>query len=506
MKPSFHIGEAANRGVAGAIVWVLIAALSFCVSYANDRTGLFVLVYLFALMRLARAGSWRLAFYPGLATGLIIACVHLAFFYRIFSFGAAALWIVYAIWIAFFTALAWAGVRQVPSPWGWAMLPFLWVGLEYFRSELYYLRFSWLSPGYAFAGMPWQLPFRHLGVYGAGFVLASAACLAAFLWGRSKLLSGFTLLGAAGALVATGDLTGRPEILPAKSIHVAGIQMEFPTEKEVMDRLNGLVRRRPEVELVVLSEYTFDEPVPMKVREWCRKHRRYLVAGGKAPVPGGKFHNTAFVVGPDGEIVFEQVKAVPIQFFKDGLPAPEQKVWASPWGKLGICICYDLSYTRVTDQLVRLGAEALIVPTMDVADWGGRQHTLHARIAPVRAAEYGLPILRVASSGISQHVDEAGVVLAAASCPGEGEVIEGVLRLAGPGSIPLDRGLAPLAVAVTLATALFLVARGSLRMTRRRGHTAPASGVKGPPKEIISMPCPSTQTTSSSPRVRPGAG
>ena len=62
---------------------------------------------------------------------------------------------------------------------------------------------------------------------------------------------------------------------------------------------------------------------------------------------------------------------------------------------IGICICYDLSYRRVTDPLIRMGAQALIVPTMDVADWGRRQHELHARVAPVRAAEYGVPIFRL---------------------------------------------------------------------------------------------------------------
>ena len=61
----------------------------------------------------------------------------------------------------------------------------------------------------------------------------------------------------------------------------------------------------------------------------------------------------------------------------------------------------ELSYTRVTDWLVKLGAEALVVPTMDVADWGQAQHELHGRIAPARAADYGLPIFGLASSGIS---------------------------------------------------------------------------------------------------------
>ena len=31
-------------------------------------------------------------------------------------------------------------------------------------------------------------------------------------------------------------------------------------------------------------------------------------------------------------------------------------MWDSPWGRIGFCICYDLSYRRVTDRLAALGA------------------------------------------------------------------------------------------------------------------------------------------------------
>jgi apolipoprotein N-acyltransferase len=148
---------------------------------------------------------------------------------------------------------------------------------------------------------------------------------------------------------------------------------------------------------------------------------------------------------------------VPIQFFKDGLPAQEQKVWNSPWGKIGICICYDLSYTRVTDELVRQGAQLLIVPTMDVEDWGRHQHELHSRVAPVRAAEYGIPIFRVASSGISQAVTGGGNVVAQTRIPGGGEIFSAQLRLPTRGGLPLDRYLAPFCVAVTgILTAVLL--------------------------------------------------
>jgi len=239
--------------------------------------------------------------------------------------------------------------------------------------------------------------------------------------------------------------------------------MEFPAPLEVPAALDKLLDNHREAELFVLSEYTFDGPIPERVKAWCRKQKKYLIAGGKDPIDDGtEFFNTAFVVDPDGEIVFRQVKSVPIQFFKDGRPALEQKLWESPWGKLGLCVCYDLSYRSVTDELIRQGAQAIIAPTMDVADWGGYQHRLHARVAPVRAAEYGLPIFRVCSSGISQLIDGAGSVVASAPFPGEQAAISGPLELVRRGHLPLDHWLAPLASFVTAAIVLWLAGKALL--------------------------------------------
>jgi apolipoprotein N-acyltransferase len=226
-----------------------------------------------------------------------------------------------------------------------------------------------------------------------------------------------------------------------------------------------------------LSEYTLDGPVPDSLKNWCREHSRYLAIGGEEPVGADNYYNTAFVVGTNGDIVFKQAKSVPIQFFKDGLPAPEQKVWDSPWGKIGICICYDLSYTRVTDELVRQGAQLLIVPTMDVEDWGRHQHELHSRVAPVRAAEYGIPIFRVASSGISQAVSGGGNVVAQIPFGKNGEFFSAQLRLPSHGSLPLDRYLAPLCTGVTgivTAILLFLTWKDK-RAEKRKTGIAPVS-------------------------------
>ena len=248
----------------------------------------------------------------------------------------------------------------------------------------------------------------------------------------------------------------KPAPVSGQGVAVAGVQLEFKTEAEVLAALDRLIEIQPESELLVLCEYAFDGPIPERTKEWCRQHKRYLVAGGKDLASGSDFYDTAFVVGPDGNIVFRQGKSVPVQFMKDGLPAVSQQLWDSPWGKIGICICYDLSYTRVTDKLIRMGAQALVVPTMDIKNWGKHQHELHARVAQVRAVEYGVPIFRVASSGISQLVNNRGHTDARADFPGESEMLAGRLVPRKPGSLTIDRYLAPTSTAVSCFLLPFL--------------------------------------------------
>src|SRR5581483_4148278 len=94
-------------------------------------------------------------------------------------------------------------------------------------------------------------------------------------------------VGLAGALALLLNFPAAPAGASEKvsgTPRVAGIQLEFPSEGEVLSGLNKLTQTFPEAELLVLSEYTLDGPVPERVKTWCRRHQKYLVIGGKDPV------------------------------------------------------------------------------------------------------------------------------------------------------------------------------------------------------------------------------
>ena len=447
-----------------SFLWLALAVACFHAAYTSihyPAAGLLIFGYAYGLVKLTGQPNVRRAFYFGLATGFLCYAPQLFFMWRIFSVAAIVLWLVLAFWVGLFAAIVCGSARRwgkVKTAW---LIPIVWTGIEYFRSELYYLKFSWLNIGYA-------LQFLIFGMYGCGFFVFGILIVFVFYrhWIHALFFKKLTLLEIILILFLMWLLAALllPALATTKSprrqlLSVVGVQMEFPPEYIIPRILDQALAKNTNTPIFVLSEYTLDGPVPDSLKNWCREHSCYLVVGGKDPVGTDNFYDTAFVVGTNGDIVFKQVKSVPIQFFKDGLPAPEQKVWDSPWGKIGICVCYDLSYTRVTDELVRQGAQLLIVPTMDVEYWGLHQHELHARVAPVRAAEYGLPIFRVASSGTSQAVAGGGRVVTQTSIPGNGEVFSAQLRLPSRGSLPLDRFLAPLCVGVTAivtATLLFL--------------------------------------------------
>jgi apolipoprotein N-acyltransferase len=446
------------------VVWSVVALASF---HAAQVFGIAWLLIpcTYALIELSRAPTSRKVFYPMLALGYLFYAPHLAFFRGIFGPAATVLWLILAFWIALFGLLLRLVRLRFGSAWMLALAPFIWTGLEYFRCELYYLRFGWLTFG--MANHTAMVGCHSLGLFGLGFVLLCAGGALQFLRSR-KIAAGLMV---AVPLLLTGlntVLLQSGAALAQTGLPVAGVQLEFPNDQQVVSALSHARAKHPDAQLFMLSEYTFQQPVPQRVRDWCASNHVYLVVGGKEPLGDTNFYNTAYVVGTNGAIVHRQVKSVPIQFFKDGLPAPDRKVWDSPWGKLGILICYDLSYTRVVDDFVRQGAIALLNPTMDVSDWGEQQHRLHSRVVPMRAAEYGIPIFRVCSSGISELVSPTGRVLASAPFPGDGDIIAGQIPLNATPRLPLDRWLACGCVAITaLALLAALIPSARFRIPSR---------------------------------------
>ncbi len=436
---------------------ILLSVSLFHAAMAVPRVaGWFVVLSLVFLLRLRRAATVRRAFYGGLLVGIGVMAPQLLFLWKIFGPFAAVLWFLLGIWFAIFVAAGKLVERRFGRDWGVAIAPFLWLGLEFIRCEVWPLKFAWLTPGFALPAEWWAGSFHHLGIYGTGALLVYAAAWVAdtsrgaIKWVLPAILpAGLMALPSAKAPADSG-----------RSITVAGVQWEDPLPEQVIGGLDEALAQAPDADLLVLSEYTYQTEPPPELLEWCRQHRKHVLVGGVDRHTGEhteeRVYNTAFLVGPQGDIVLRQVKSVPIQFMADGLPARRQRLWDSPAGRVGFAICYDMNYVRVMDRLIARDAGLLVVPAMDVIGWGEHAHRLSAQLAAVRAAEYGVPLFRLASSGFSRIARPDGTVAKEAGVPGQGAIIHDRIALPGKGRRPLDRWLAWPCVALTGGLVFFL--------------------------------------------------
>jgi N-carbamoylputrescine amidase len=169
--------------------------------------------------------------------------------------------------------------------------------------------------------------------------------------------------------VALAQVTGRPyapEENRALTLFTAGRAFERGAQLVVLPELivPGYVsdRRR----LAQLAE-PLDGPTVAAWRELAAEHGGWI-AGGFCEREDERLYNTAVLVGPDGVAVHYR-KLHPFRTEKEvfepgdlGLPVAEL-----PFGRVGLCVCYDLRFVEVVRLLALEGAELICVPTAWVA-------------------------------------------------------------------------------------------------------------------------------------------
>ncbi|MGQ9368755.1 carbon-nitrogen hydrolase family protein [Azospirillum sp. ST 5-10] len=119
------------------------------------------------------------------------------------------------------------------------------------------------------------------------------------------------------------------------------------------------------------------QPLVPAVRETfralARRHGVWLLAPS-LPVRGGdgRLRNVAWLMAPDGR-VGAQEKLVPTRFERerwDLRGGGAARVFATPWGPVGICVCYDAEFPLIARRQAEAGAVLLLVPSCTDAPAG----------------------------------------------------------------------------------------------------------------------------------------
>ena len=114
-------------------------------------------------------------------------------------------------------------------------------------------------------------------------------------------------------------------------------------------------------------------PVLAAMRESAKEARVWLLLGSVGvTVEGGRIANRSYVIDSDGHIAARydkihlfDVDLGPGEIHKESAtisPGSEAVVAETPWGKLGLSVCYDLRFPQLYQALARAGASMLAVP------------------------------------------------------------------------------------------------------------------------------------------------
>ena len=342
-------------------------------------------------------------FYLGLLHGVVFYGLTLSWLVHIFRsmLLVAPLVMVLALFTALFSRGYAVASRRIGGAWRLAMFAAVWwVALEFIRSEIFYLKFPWMTPGVGL-GPTWVSPL--IGVYGMSFILIGGAALV-IEKGR------YRLAGIAILLVMLVSGFWKIEVPLSNPVKVMAVQ----SEATYMDRYAELTLASGyDADLIVWPEYGIPRDVRKNQRDWkalknfAEKRNAVMVVGTQTVIDEERWHNTALTLDGNGTLG-EHYKNHTVHFFQDGVAGTETKAIDTPVGKIGTPICFDCDYEDVIRRMVRDGAELLAIPSMDAESWSRREHFQHAELFRHRAAENGRWMVVSATSGVTQIIDPHG--------------------------------------------------------------------------------------------------
>ncbi|MBM3504092.1 MAG: carbon-nitrogen hydrolase family protein [Alphaproteobacteria bacterium] len=150
-----------------------------------------------------------------------------------------------------------------------------------------------------------------------------------------------------------------------------------------------------------------DHPGLAAFRVAARDTRSWVLAGSLGiALPSGKVANRSFLIDAGGEIVarYDKIHMFDVELpngevYRESAnfePGAESVVVASPWGPVGLTVCYDLRFPHLYRALAQAGAVLITVPSAFTAVTG-RAHW-HVLLR-ARAIECGAFIVAPAQTG-----------------------------------------------------------------------------------------------------------
>src|SRR5690606_13265156 len=177
---------------------------------------------------------------------------------------------------------------------------------------------------------------------------------------------------------ATVDMANTdPAIQASGEAAGAGYRASTPAQSQAIFDVNAALSRSLAAErpaFIVWPENEIadaDDPlIRPQLAALARELQTYLVVDTVWQAPSG-MHDTALLIGPDGQELGRQAKiAVTSGELEAGFVAgpPTHQVFTTPYGLVGLGVCWDRHTPTVTRRLAQQGAQLVLMP--DDSDFG----------------------------------------------------------------------------------------------------------------------------------------
>jgi apolipoprotein N-acyltransferase len=406
----------------------------------------------------------RVSFKNALLCSLVFGFVFFAgLLYWVALFGYLP-WILLALFQALFIIAAGLGIwllRNLRSGWRILGTAAIWTIFEWLRGQGIF-GFTWGWLGYSQSSMPNLIQMAAFtGVPGITFlmVLHNAALAEVVSPFKKPILRRLLPLALIWMLFVAVVLLGavhhsaaETRIQDAPTLRVAIIQPNFkmPQPNELTQpwsqrdavadfaKFKAMTRQAAAAhpDLIIGPESamswsldTEDAAFP-KVSELAREAKTWLLLGSPYQDEARNTYNSAYLFSPGGKIAarYDKVQLVPFSEFVPGrkwlpgirhYPVREFDFAAGKSfepismnsQKLGVAICFESIFPRISRALVNKGAEFLVIITND--GWFGQTAAAaqHRQMAVFRAVETRAWVARAAASGISCFIAPSGRIV-----------------------------------------------------------------------------------------------
>ena len=213
---------------------------------------------------------------------------------------------------------------------------------------------------------------------------------------------------------------------------IASVQMFATTKQEtnlktMEEYLIHINAAFPQIDLVVFPELSSmsigrkmakqAQPIPGELTDifagWAKKYRVWLIPGSMYESSDNNIFNSTPVFSSKGKLMGNYRKRYPWRPYEKTTPGKEPFVFSiDGMGTIGIMICYDIWFPEVARDLVHLGAELIIVPTMTTTG-DRKQEQIIAQATAITQQCYVVSCNGVGYGGVggSQVIDPEGVLL-----------------------------------------------------------------------------------------------